>query len=176
MKKLLISLIILAFPLLAQPLPKVKDVRFYQPLNTQNVEYSPIISPTGRYLVFQSNRPGGEGGMDIWISENLSFPDRMKLPVWSPPKNFRELNTSNFEGMFSILFDEEEKPYELYFTSVRDKTQADPKKNREGYDGLNIYYTKINQRTGLWSLPVHLNEVNSHFEDKMPAVSRNNFV
>lgn len=171
MKKFLISLIISAFPLLAQPLPKVKDVRFYQPLNTQNVEYNPIISPTGRYLVFQSNRPGGEGGMDIWISENLSFPDRMKLPVWSPPKNFRELNTTNFEGMFSILFDEEEKPYELYFTSVRDKTQADPKKNREGYDGLNLYYTKINQRTGLWSVPIHLNEVNSHFEDKMPAVS-----
>lgn len=171
MKKFLISLIISALPILAQPLPKVKDVRFYQPLNTQNVEYNPIISPTGRYLVFQSNRPGGDGGMDIWISENLSFPDRMKLPVWSPPKNFRELNTTNFEGMFSILFDEEEKPYELYFTSVRDKTQADPKKNREGYDGLNIYYTKINPRTGLWSIPNHVSEINSHFEDKMPAIS-----
>ncbi|XDD46260.1 OmpA family protein [Leptospira sp. WS39.C2] len=171
MKKILISLFISVFPLLSQPLPKVKDVRFYPPLNTQNVEYNPIISPTGRYLVFQSNRPGGEGGMDIWITENLSFPDRMKLPVWSAPKNFRELNTTNFEGMFSILFDEEEKPYELYFTSVRDKSQKDSKKNREGYDGLNLYYTKINQRTGLWSIPTHINEINSNFEDKMPAVS-----
>jgi peptidoglycan-associated lipoprotein len=81
------------------------------------------------------------------------------------------LNTPNFEGMFSVLFDEEEKPYELYFTSSRYEDARDRKKNREGYDGLNIYYTKINQRTGLWSLPVHLNEINSHFEDKMPAIS-----
>ncbi|TGN17144.1 OmpA family protein [Leptospira idonii] len=161
----------LSFGLLAQPLPKTKDVRFSHPLNTQNVEYNPVVSPNGRYLVFQSNRPGGEGGMDIWISENKSFPDRIKTPEWEAPKNFRELNTSNFEGMFSILFDEEEKPYELYFTSVRNSDARDPKKNREGYDGLNIYYTKINPRTGLWALPVHLNEVNSHFEDKMPAIS-----
>ncbi|MDF3818463.1 OmpA family protein [Leptospira sp. 96542] len=171
MKKILYVLLFSFVPLLAQTLPQVKQVRFYQPLNTQNVEYNPIISPNGKYLVFQSNRPSGEGGMDIWVSENQSYPDRMKAPVWLPPKNFRELNTSNFEGMFGILFDEEEKPYELYFTSVRDKSQADPKKNREGYDGLNIYYTKINHRTGLWSAPIHLNEVNSHFEDKMPAIS-----
>ena len=67
MKKFLVSLLISVFPILGQPLPKVKDVRFYPPLNTQNVEYNPIVSPTGRYLVFQSNRPGGEGGMDLWI-------------------------------------------------------------------------------------------------------------
>ncbi len=156
--------------LASQPLPKYRDLPFVEPLNTQNVEYNPIISPDGRYLVFQSNRPGGEGGMDIWVSENKSFPDRMKTPVWSEPKNFRELNSPNFEGMFSILFDENEKPYELYFTSVRNQ-DSDPKKNREGFDELNIYFTKINARTGNWSVPIHLNEINSHFEDKMPAIS-----
>jgi peptidoglycan-associated lipoprotein len=171
MKKAFFLYIILGLGLLSQPLPKVGDVRFYGPLNTQNVEYNPIISPTGRYLVFQSNRPGGEGGMDIWVSENASYPDRMKLPLWDSPKNFRELNTPNFEGMFSVLFNEEEKPYELYFTSTRYEDPRDRKKNREGYDGLNIYYTKINPRTGLWSLPIHLNEINSNFEDKMPAIS-----
>ncbi|WP_411824446.1 OmpA family protein [Leptospira sp. 'Mane'] len=171
MKRYFSILPLFGLALWAQPLPKVKDVRFSQPLNTQNVEYNPIVSPSGKYLVFQSNRPGGEGGMDIWISENKSFPDRMKYPEWDAPKNFRELNTPNFEGMFSILFDEDEKPYELYFTSVRNKDVNDPKKNREGYDGLNIYYTKINHRTGLWSAPTALNEVNSNFEDKMPALS-----
>lgn len=171
MKKFITSFLLLVIPILSEPLPRTKDTRFIQPLNTQNVEYNPIVSPSGKYLVFQSNRPGGEGGMDIWISENQSFPDRVKLPVWSPPKNFRELNSPNFEGMFSILFDEAEKPYELYFTSVRETSPADPKKMREGYDGLNIYYTKINPRTGLWSVPIHLNEVNTNFDDKMPAIS-----
>ncbi len=171
MKKLLFLMLVFAINLNSQPLPKIKDVNFYGPLNTQNVEYNPIISPTGRYLVFQSNRPGGEGGMDIWVSENKSFPDRMKTPEWEAPKNFRELNTPNFEGMFSVLFDESEKPYELYFTSSRYDDPRDTKKNRSGYDGLNIYYTKINHRTGLWSIPEHLNEINSNFEDKMPAIS-----
>ena len=87
MKKAFFLYIILGLGLLSQPLPKVGDVRFYGPLNTQNVEYNPIISPTGRYLVFQSNRPGGEGGMDIWVSENASYPDRMKLPLWDSPKD-----------------------------------------------------------------------------------------
>ncbi|TGL60293.1 hypothetical protein EHQ58_07285 [Leptospira ognonensis] len=171
MKKALFLFMIFGMGLRSQPLPKVADVPFYGPLNTQNVEYNPIISPTGRYLVFQSNRPGGEGGMDIWVSENTSYPDRMKTPEWDAPKNFRELNTPNFEGMFSVLFNEEEKPYELYFTSSRYEDPRDRKKNRDGYDGLNIYYTKVNPRTGLWSLPVHLNEINSNFEDKMPAIS-----
>ena len=171
MKKALFLFMIFGLGLRSQPLAKVADVPFYGPLNTQNVEYNPIISPTGRYLVFQSNRPGGEGGMDIWVSENASYPDRMKTPVWEAPKNFRELNTPNFEGMFSVLFNEEEKPYELYFTSSRYEDPRDRKKNRDGYDGLNIYYTRINPRTGLWSLPVHLNEINSNFEDKMPAIS-----
>ncbi len=171
MKKALILFLLIGLGLISQPLPNVGDIKFYAPLNTQNVEYNPIISPTGKYLVFQSNRPGGEGGMDIWVSENKSDPDRMKPPVWDSPKNFRELNTANFEGMFSVLFDETEKPYELYFTSVRYEDARDRKKNREGYDGLNIYYTKINPRTGLWSLPIHLNEVNTNFEDKMPSIS-----
>ncbi|HNO23892.1 MAG TPA: hypothetical protein PKK94_12980, partial [Leptospiraceae bacterium] len=49
---------------------------FGYPLNTQNAEYSPVISPNSRYIVFQSNRPGGKGGMDIWLSENKNFEDR----------------------------------------------------------------------------------------------------
>ena len=49
------------------------DGKFPYPLNTQNSEYSPIIAPNSRYIVFQSNRPGGLGGMDIWISENKNF-------------------------------------------------------------------------------------------------------
>ncbi|MCX7999389.1 MAG: hypothetical protein N3A69_10645, partial [Leptospiraceae bacterium] len=79
--------------------------RFGSPLNTQSNEYSPVIAPNGRYIVFQSNRPGGEGGMDIWISENKNYQNRTGTPLWSEPLNFRELNTRGFEGPFSILFD-----------------------------------------------------------------------
>ncbi len=144
--------------------------KFGSPLNTQNNEYSPVISPNGRYIVFQSNRPGGEGGMDIWISENKNYQNRTEKPIWSEPLNFRELNTRGFEGPFSILFDSSGRPIEIYFTSLKD-TQT----GRTGLAGLNIYYVKNltnkNPAKDLWSKPEHLIRINTNFDEKMPAIS-----
>jgi len=138
---------------------------FMEPLNTQNVEYNPVISPKGNYLVFQSNRPGGKGGMDIWISENKMFPNRIKFPEWKSPENFAELNSESFEGLFTILFNpEDDKPEEIYFTSLISQ-------NRDGYQGLNIYFTDRISGSKNWKSPIHLNEVNSNFNDRMPAIS-----
>jgi peptidoglycan-associated lipoprotein len=146
------------------------EAKFPYPLNTQNSEYSPIIAPNSRYIVFQSNRPGGSGGMDIWISENKNFRNRMGVPVWGEPQNFRELNTPDFEGPFSILFDGDGRPSEIYFTSQKSNSNG-----RDGLKGLNIYYTQNvtgkNPSTDRWSQPVHILEINSNFEDKMPTVS-----
>lgn len=144
--------------------------RFGSPLNTQNNEYSPVIAPNGRYIVFQSNRPGGEGGMDIWISENKNYQNRTGTPAWSEPLNFRELNTRGFEGPFSILFDSSGKPVEIYFTSVKDAQTG-----RNGLGGLNIYciknLTKKEPSKDLWSKPEHLLRINTNFDEKMPAIS-----
>jgi peptidoglycan-associated lipoprotein len=139
--------------------------RFGAPLNTQNVEYSPVISPDGRYIVFQSNRPGGQGGMDFWLSENKNYRDRTGKPQWLEPVNLTEISTSHFEGPFTILFDEEGKPKELYFTSVAIAGV------REGYKGQNIYYSKRESAIDKWSVPIHLNDLNSDFDDKMPSIS-----
>ncbi|WCL48972.1 OmpA family protein [Leptospira sp. GIMC2001] len=140
---------------------------FGPPLNTQNVEYNPIISPRNHYLVFQSNRPGGKGGMDIWVSENRSYPNRIKFPEWGSPENFEELNTPSFEGMFSILFGtEDDRPEEIYFTSVASEF-------RDGYKGLNIYFSERIADSKNWKKPIHLNDINSNFNDRMPAISPN---
>lgn len=138
---------------------------FGHPLNTQNVEYNPVISPRGRYIVFQSNRPGGKGGMDIWVSTNLSYPNRLKVPVWSEPENFSELNSPEFEGMFSILFgQEDDRPEEFYFTSLAGS-------GRNGYQGLNLYYTERIPGSKNWKTPIPMDDVNSQFNDRMPAIS-----
>ncbi|MCP5510490.1 MAG: PD40 domain-containing protein [Leptospiraceae bacterium] len=143
---------------------------FGYPLNTQNSEYCPIIAPNSRYLVFQSNRPGGMGGMDVWISENKNFRNRSEKPIWSDPMNFRELNTPDFEGPFTIRFDKNGLPLEIFFTS-----RKSPISGRDGLKGLNIYtiknLTRKNPATDSWSKPEHILEFNSHFDDKMPAIS-----
>ncbi|MCD6346200.1 MAG: PD40 domain-containing protein, partial [Bacteroidales bacterium] len=38
------------------------------PVNTRYWESTPSLGPDGRTLYFASNRPGGYGGMDIWLS------------------------------------------------------------------------------------------------------------
>jgi len=49
-------------------------------INTDSWEGSCSISADGRYLYFASERPGGYGGRDIWISEKLDGD-------WGPAKN-----------------------------------------------------------------------------------------
>ncbi|XDD50292.1 OmpA family protein [Leptospira sp. WS92.C1] len=184
--KLFFSLFLcILVPVFSQPLPDLPEKQFGQPLNTQNDEYNPLISPDGRYIVFQSNRPGGEGGMDIWISENVRYLDKEIPAEWTKPvnmnQNIREelkrasvqgvkkpnlFNTNAFEGGVSILFDSNNSPSEIYFTST-----LNPGNARSGFEGLNIYRTIKDKKTGRWTDPEHLNEINSNFNDKMPAIS-----
>jgi Tol biopolymer transport system component len=51
------------------------------PISTSYNEFRPTIDPNERYLLFESDRPGGNGGTDIYIS--FRNPDG----TWSAPKN-----------------------------------------------------------------------------------------
>jgi hypothetical protein len=42
-------------------------------LNTEWQETTPHITPDKRFLYFSSNRPGGVGGNDIYVSERLDY-------------------------------------------------------------------------------------------------------
>ena len=44
------------------------------------LEVEPLLSPDGQQLYIMSNRPGGKGGMDIWVSDYVD-------DKWSPPTN-----------------------------------------------------------------------------------------
>lgn len=60
-------------------------------INTPFSEKQPCLSPDGRYLYFSSNRSGGKGGMDIWVSEILDG-------YWSVPMNLGDsINTKKDE-------------------------------------------------------------------------------
>jgi hypothetical protein len=54
-------------------------------LNTPFQDGCPIQSPDGLSLYQASNRPGGEGGLDIWVSTRESTDD-----PWSAPVNLRK--------------------------------------------------------------------------------------
>ena len=58
-------------------------IKLPSPVNTAFNEVTPWLDDEGRYLYFASNRPGGLGETDIYVSERLDA----SFKNWSPPKN-----------------------------------------------------------------------------------------
>ena len=57
-------------------------------INTEHDEWDPFISPDKKYIIFKSNRPGGYGQFDMYISLNVDG-------KWTLPKNLGSvINTS----------------------------------------------------------------------------------
>ncbi len=101
-----------------------------------SVEYAcahPSISKDGTKLFFSSNKPGGFGGMDIyvcyWINDS----------AWSSPKNLGPLVNTKLEEVFPFI----DKDHKLYFAS----------NGWDGLGGLDIYMVDVHKPS---SMPVHL--------------------
>jgi outer membrane protein OmpA-like peptidoglycan-associated protein len=77
------------------------------PFNNENKIYChPTLSADGRFLYFASDRPGGFGGLDIWVSE-------FKNGRWAKPTNLgAEVNTAGNENFPFVHADGN-----LYFSS-----------------------------------------------------------
>jgi outer membrane protein OmpA-like peptidoglycan-associated protein len=81
-------------------------------LNTSFRETSPHISPDKKFLYFSSNRPGGAGGSDIYVSERLNY----SWLKWSEPVPVAGVNSASDDSQ--PYFDPEAAF--LYFSSKRD--------------------------------------------------------
>ncbi|MBI5646009.1 MAG: PD40 domain-containing protein [Ignavibacteriae bacterium] len=61
-------------------------------INSKYWDSHPYLSPDGEELYFVSDRPGGQGGTDIWVSK------RLRNGKWGTPKNLGPtINTSGDE-------------------------------------------------------------------------------
>ncbi len=58
-------------------------------LNTSDAEFEPTVTPDELTILFASSRPGGHGGLDIWMAKRAST----TVP-FSAPTNLSELNTT----------------------------------------------------------------------------------
>lgn len=69
------------------------------PINTDNVEMSPFLASDGVTLYFSSNRPGGFGSNDIWMTRRLDD----TWQKWSDPVNLGAgVNTPQWDSYYSI--------------------------------------------------------------------------
>ena len=104
-------------------------------INTEFWESSPSLSPDKNALYFSSNRPGGYGGRDLYVSY------RKPNGTWTQAENMGpNINTAGDELAPFIHADNQS----LYYTS----------NGLPGYGGTDIYVTrKVN---GKWGVPENL--------------------
>jgi len=121
-------------------------------INSPFSDFGPIICPDGNQLYFTSDRTGGMGGQDVWVSERVGG-------EWKPAKNLGPpIHTAGDEGPDSFSISENA----LYFTAC----------DREfGHGGCDIYVS-FKLSDGKWSLPENLGEpVNSSHNESNASIS-----
>jgi len=123
-------------------------------VNAPSFDWGPSISADGLSLYFDSTRPGGLGGFDIWITTRETSDDD-----WSIPENLGSTVNSSFDdGAVSISAD----GLALFFIS-----------NRPGGYGLHdIWLTWRTTTRDPWSTPINLGPtVNTSSPEGSPGIS-----
>lgn len=109
----------------------------FLPVNSKFEETSAVLSPDKRYIILASKRPGGLGGIDLYLSK--------KLPndSWSEPKNLGPTINTEFDDDFPSFSPCGTK---LYFASKGHKSMG-------GYD---IFKTDIDLANMTFSTPENM--------------------
>ncbi len=112
-----------------------KPRNLWQPVNSGSWESQPSLSIDGKTLFFSSNRKGGQGGRDIWMST-------MQSDGWSEPQNLGPvINTPGDECSPFIHYDNQT----LYFASDY----------HPGMGGMDIFMSH-RLPDGTWSTPQNI--------------------
>lgn len=103
----------------------------------------PTISPSGKTMVFASNRDGGFGGVDLWTTAKTAS------GIWETPVNLGNVLNSDADEITPFLASDDT----LYFSS-------------NGFGGKGGYEIFMTTRIGgIWRAPIPLVELNSEFDD-----------
>lgn len=105
-------------------------------LNTEYLESSAAVSPDESFIIFSSDRPGGKGGQDLYISKKLSNGN------WGEPVNLFQINTKG----------DDDSPY-LHTDGV---TLYYSTNGLPSYGGYDVYFTKFDPIKNSLEYPVHV--------------------
>jgi len=108
-------------------------------VNTTFADGCPIESPDGLRLYMASNRPGGQGGLDIWVARRDSGD-----AAWGTPENLGAAINSSVDDFCPTPV----PGHGLFFVSRREPASC-------GTSDSDIYFSRLSPMHG-WSEPRHL--------------------
>ncbi len=126
-------------------------------INTASGELCPTLTVDGHFLFFVSDRPGGCGGQDLYVSRRHNKRDDLG---WEPPLNLGcEVNSAANDFTPSYIDDDDTGVITLYFSSSRPG----------GPGGTDIYASTLRE-DGTFGPAVLLEELSTAFNDQRPNV------
>ncbi len=123
-----------------------KPVNLGEPVSTASKEKQPSVSPDGRTLYFASDRAGGFGGMDIWVSK------LNEQGKWTKPVNLGEKINTKGDDISPFIHHDNQT---LYFSSEK----------HLGLGGFDLFMSHLDS-TGKWTTPVNMGyPINSYLDE-----------
>ena len=183
-------------------------------INSVSKEQLPAIAPSGLSLYFVSERPGGQGGRDIYVSQRATLSS-----AWGAAQNLGAIiNTSGNESVGSFspdgreMFMDSDRPGGMGVSDIYLSTRTDPNNDfgwtapvnistvintasndffgnyfvdpgtgsgtlffnstRPGGQGFNDIYQSTRNANGTFNAPVPVNELNSVENEQRTSISR----
>jgi len=122
-------------------------------LNSNATEAWPALTDDQLEIYFSSDRPGGEGGYDIWMSKRVSVDD-----MWQAPSPIATINTTAGETHLAVSSD----GLQLYYTMVVSGSMT----------GADVYVSARASRASPWPAPTLVSELNSIGNENGVSISR----
>jgi OmpA-OmpF porin, OOP family len=115
-----------------------------QTINSSYWDSEPSVTNDGKTLYFASNRPGGYGKSDIWVSQKDENGD------WMTPENLGNIINSASDEFAPFIFSDSSM---LFFSSD----------GHSGFGGLDFFFS-LKDETG-WASPQNLEYLNSRRDE-----------
>jgi Tol biopolymer transport system component len=129
--------------------------------NSSGLDAAPVLTIDGHQLYFHSDRPGGAGGSDLYVSRRHDKRDPLG---WETPQNLGSgVNTTLAEAQPAIFTDDESGITTLFFAG----RGAAP----GGLGGADIYRSTL-QADGTFGAAVLVPELSSSSQDQGPGIRR----